>query len=242
MQLLALVPAAGLSRRMGRPKLSLPWGEGTVLEGTVGTLRSAGVDRVLVVIGPHVPELGPLARQAGAMVLALAEPTPDMRATVELGLNWLEQTFHPNDDDAWLLVPADHPALDAAVIRRLVQSWHAGRSIVIPTFAGRRGHPTLIGWQHVAGLRAHPAGDGLNSYLRLHRDETLEVPVDTDAVLFDLDTPEDYERLRASLPPPPGAPRKVTLSQAGNTSRKCKRGRQFSSLTLRARVEFFTGP
>lgn len=196
MQLFAVLPAAGFSRRMGRPKLSLPWGEGTVLEGVVAALRSAGIERVLVVIGPHVPELGALAGQAGALVLQLPEPTPDMRTTLEHGLNWLEQTFHPTAEDAWLLVPADHPTLDAAVVQSLLAAWQPGRSIVVPTFAGRRGHPALIGWGHVAGLRAHPAGQGLNTYLRQHLEQTLEVPVATEEVLQDMDTPEDYDRLQ----------------------------------------------
>jgi len=198
MQVFAVLPAAGFSRRMGRPKLSLPWGESTILEGVVSALRSAGIERVLVVIGPHVPELRPLAERAGALVLPLAEPTPDMRTTLEHGLNWLEQTFHPNDEDAWLLVPADHPTLDARVVRRLLDAWQPGNSVVVPTFAGRRGHPTLIGWSHVTGLRAHPPGQGLNTYLRQHQEGTWEVPVETDAVLHDLDTPEDYQRLRGS--------------------------------------------
>lgn len=195
MAVFAVVPAAGFSQRMGRPKLSLPWNDGTVLEGVVGTLRSAGIERVLVVIGPHVPELGPLAERAGALVLRLAGPTVDMRATVVQGLSWLEQTFHPSDEDAWLLVPADHPALDAELVRRLLAAGQGGQSIVVPTFAGRRGHPTLVGWRHVAGLRAFPVEQGLNSYLRRFPEQTVEVAVSTDAILRDLDTPEDYERL-----------------------------------------------
>ena len=62
----ALIPAAGESRRMGRPKLALPLGEKTVLEHVLDALRHAQVDHMLVVIGPHVAELLPIARDAGA--------------------------------------------------------------------------------------------------------------------------------------------------------------------------------
>src|SRR5207253_7780339 len=113
----AIVPACGHSTRMGRPKLALPLRDHTVIERVVSALRDGGVSTVLVVIGPHVPELAPLARGTGADVLALAEPTPDMRATVEAGLRHLESRFHPNPDDWWLLAPADHPVLSAAVVR-----------------------------------------------------------------------------------------------------------------------------
>jgi molybdenum cofactor cytidylyltransferase len=194
--ILGLLPAAGKSERMGRPKLALPLGGRTVLERVVTALRQGGVDHVLVVAAPHTAELAPLAEAAGAACLLLRHETPDMRATVERGLAWLEDHFHPGPGDAWALVPADHPALDAAVVRRLLDAHAAaGASVVVPTFQGRRGHPTLIGWEHVAGLRAHPPGEGVNAYLRLHRGRTLELAVDSDAVLCDLDTPEDYERL-----------------------------------------------
>ena len=39
----AIVLAAGLSRRMGRPKLSLPWRDTTVIGQVVSVLSAAGV-------------------------------------------------------------------------------------------------------------------------------------------------------------------------------------------------------
>jgi molybdenum cofactor cytidylyltransferase len=185
---------------MGRSKLALPLGERSVLEWVVGALRQAGIEHVLVVVGPHVPELGPLAQAAGAESLMLVEATADMRATVKAGLRWLEDRFHPEPDDKWLLTPADHPALDAAVVRQLLEAGAANpdASIVIPTCQGRRGHPTLIAWRHVAGVRSLPAGEGLNAYLRQHMAETLELPVVSAGIFCDLDTPEDYQRLRGT--------------------------------------------
>jgi CTP:molybdopterin cytidylyltransferase MocA len=68
--------------------------------------------------------------------------------------------------------------------------------IVVPVHEGRRGHPTLIAWRHVAAIREHPSGKGINDYLRSRREQILEIPAPSAAVLWDLDTPEDYERLR----------------------------------------------
>jgi molybdenum cofactor cytidylyltransferase len=195
--MMALVPAGGQSTRMGRPKLLLPLGERTVLEHVIASLRVAEVAPILVVVASHLPQLATVAEQAGADALLLSEATPDMRTTVERGLRWLEERLHPRPDDGWLLVPADHPTLDAAVVRSLVEARarYPERSIFIPTFQGRRGHPTLIAWQHVPGMRSLPAGEGLNLYLRQQAAQTLEVPVLSADVLCDLDTPEDYERL-----------------------------------------------
>lgn len=194
----ALIPAAGKSTRMsGKPKLALPLGGHTVLQRVIFALKRAGVERTLVVVGAHVAELVAHAQSAGAETLLLPIETPDMRATVEAGLRWLEDRYHPQASDGWLLVPGDHPTLDAETVRHLLQAKndHSERSIIVPAFQGRRGHPTLIDWKHVPELRRWPRDQGLNVYLRGCHAETLEIAVATDTILVDLDTPEDYERL-----------------------------------------------
>jgi molybdenum cofactor cytidylyltransferase len=193
-----LIPAAGKSRRMGRPKLSLPWGQHTVLEHVVAAVIEGGVESVLVVVGPGDKELAALAHKAKVAVLELPEDTAEMRDTIERGLAWLEQQFRPTMDDGWLLLPADHPCVDAQVVRQLLamREKTPETSIVVPTFDGHRGHPVWIGWSHIAGIQAMPQGVGLNYYLRQMRDDIFEVPVAASSVLMDLDTPADYDRMK----------------------------------------------
>jgi molybdenum cofactor cytidylyltransferase len=192
----ALLPAAGKSTRMGRPKLTLPLGDRTILEHVIAALHEADVRHILVVIAPQDEELATLALKAGAYVHRLSEETADMRATIEQGLRWV-QGLGP--EDLWLLVPADHPTLSSAVVRKLEQAAqsHPQHSIIVPTFQGRRGHPLALAWKHVDDIRALPPDCGLNTYVRNHAEETLEVPVTTETILWDLDTPEDYERLKS---------------------------------------------
>ncbi len=194
---LALIPAGGRSQRMGRPKLSLPLHGRTVIECVVSALREGGVDNILVVVGPHVAELGPLAEAAGAHVCQLPAETPDMRATVEFGLTAMEQRWRPDAAEPWLLVPADHPTLDSRIVNQLLREYErrGAASILVPVYEGKRGHPAMLAWHHVEGIRRHPAGEGLNTYLRKHAAATREVAVPSREILRDLDTPEDYERL-----------------------------------------------
>ena len=198
----ALIPAAGTSSRMGRPKLALPLGDGTVLGHVVEALRQAELEHILVVVGPHVPELVALAEAAGATALLLAEQTADMRATIEQGLTWLETRFHPGDEESWLLAPADHPTLDASIVTALAaaRTHHAAATLLVPTYQGRRGHPLLLRWSHVPAIRALPSHEGLNVYVRGQTDNIREVELQTAEVLRDLDTPEDYARLVAEWP------------------------------------------
>jgi CTP:molybdopterin cytidylyltransferase MocA len=80
------------------------------------------------------------------------------------------------------------------VVRQLIVTGSDSRSIVVPVHGGRRGHPTLLAWRHVAGIRSLRTGVGINAYLLDH--DVFEVPVADRDVLADLDTPEDWERIK----------------------------------------------
>ena len=110
-------PAGGLEKasRMGRSKLALPVGSSTVLERLVGTLlRRCEIRNILVVPAPEEEHLAALALRAGAKAVRLPKPTNEMRATVAFGLRWLLERGEAVENDSWLLIPADHPALTAA--------------------------------------------------------------------------------------------------------------------------------
>src|SRR4051794_12816777 len=197
MRTFGLIPAAGKSTRMGRPKLLLPLGDTTVLEAVVAAVRAAGVNDVLGVAGPDGPAVASAAGRAGGRGLRPADGTPDMRATCLAGLAWLEASFRPDPDDGWLLLPADHPTVRPEVVRAVLDAAarHPQASAVVPVHDGRRGHPVWLRWRHVEAIRRLPAGQGLNVFVRGVRDETVEVPWPDATILCDLDTPEDYRRL-----------------------------------------------
>ncbi len=66
MPIFALLPAAGVSSRMGCPKLALPLGGRLVLERVLDALRAAKIDKILVVLGPQSRSLQSQATAAGA--------------------------------------------------------------------------------------------------------------------------------------------------------------------------------
>ena len=197
-RLFAIVPAAGLSRRMGQPKLLLTLAGVPIIERLLLALAHPAVTSCSVVVRSGDVALQSEVARLGASLVVPAIDPPDMRASVSLALDSIQREFSPHDDEGWLLVPADHPVLDQGLIEAMLTGWHADHpKILVPRCGPRRGHPTLFRWSLAREVAGIPADRGLNWLLRELADEVTELPVETDAALTDLDTPEDYARLRA---------------------------------------------
>ena len=191
----AVVPAAGRSRRMGQAKLLLPWREATVIEQVLAAWQGSRVASVVVVVHPDDTELANVCRRAGADVQVAATPPPDMKASVRLGLAWLDEHFAPTDADAWMLAPADVPELTSRQIDWVLAEHNpSAAEILVPVHAGRRGHPVLFPWPLAAEVATLAEDEGINALVKRHR--VRELPIDDPGILTDLDTPEDYRRLR----------------------------------------------
>lgn len=196
----ALVPAAGRSTRMGRPKLVLPIGGRAVIARLVHALRVGGAEPVVVVTPPRdepgAAALVAEAAGAGATVLPCPSPTADMRATVEIGIDALARCARP--PLALLLAPGDSPGITPDLVARIIESFRADPSrIVVPRVGPRRGHPVAIPWELAALIPALPPGIGVNALLAEHADRVATLEMDDPGAVADLDTPEDYQRWSA---------------------------------------------
>ena len=72
--------------------------------------------------------------------------------------------------------------------------------IVLPTFEGRRGHPVLFSSEVLEEILALGPSEGANIVVRKNPDRIIEVPVNAPGILVDIDTPEQFERLRKDYP------------------------------------------
>lgn len=184
----AVVPAAGLSRRMGKEKALLPFRSSTVLETVLGALVEAGVRETIVVLRPGLAGAPELAGRWNARVIVNSRSEEEMLTSVRLGIAALS-----SDVEAFFLWPVDHPAVSAPTLAALSRA--ADRtSVVIPRYRGRRGHPVIVGADLRASIERIPPGEGLRHLWRTHRQAVREMDVDDAGILVDLDTPEDYER------------------------------------------------
>jgi molybdenum cofactor cytidylyltransferase len=206
MRAFAIIPAAGRSSRMGRPKLLLPWGGATVIEHVLAAWRESRVERVVVVLHRDDQRLAELCAACGAITVAPDSPPPHMKDSIRHGLAVVAERFDPHDDDAWLVAPADMPGLTAAVIDRLIEAHAAGlaerggaRPVRAARYGSKPGHPVLFPWPLAAEVAQLGDDEGLDALVARHLVAYLDF--DTAARPEDFDTPAEYERLRRRLGP-----------------------------------------
>jgi molybdenum cofactor cytidylyltransferase len=201
----AVVPAAGLSARMGQPKLLMTFDGETLIHRVVTALREGGAGRVVVVtppaIAPEGARIADEARRAGAEVIVPETRPAEMRLSVELGLAMLETGPTPR---LVFLTPGDVPGITPDLVARLREA-ALGRpgSIVAPEYEGRRGHPLVLPWELALEIPALPIGEGVNALVARYRDRLVELPVRLRDVLVDLDTPEDLHLWNLGRSPRP---------------------------------------
>lgn len=190
MKLGAVVPAAGLSRRMGREKLLLSFGSSTVLERVLSTLSAAGVHERVVVLRQGLSEALAIVKRTGSRAVVNPHPEEEMLDSIRLGIAELSP-----DVEAFFVWPADHPAVRSETLMELA-ALAAPRRVAVPVYAGRRGHPALVGGGLFNEILRIPPGEGLRYLWRAAPEILLELPVEDRGVLLDLNTPEDLETLR----------------------------------------------
>ena len=197
-KLFAVIPAAGHSRRMGRPKLLLPLGSKTVIARLLDVIQRREVTETFVVVRQDDEELQREVESAGATVIQPPIDPPDMRDSVEFALQEIGRKHVPAPTDGWLLVPADHPLLDTSVMDSLIARWNQDNcEILVPCFQQKRGHPTFFRWMYADAVFQIPRDRGLNWLTRSNASKVVEFEVETPTVTIDLDSPDDYEQLQA---------------------------------------------
>ncbi len=196
----AIVPAAGHSRRMGRPKLLLPVGDHTVIARMLDTLDRPEITETIVVIRPDDRTLYAELERTQATVFQPNQTPPEMRDSVAYALEDIRRRYSPMDTDGWLLIPADHPLLSREILDALLERWNRGDCrILVPKYQQKRGHPTIFCWELADEIDAIPKDRGLNWLMQKHADEVTELPIDHASIVTDLDSPSDYEALLRNL-------------------------------------------
>lgn len=196
MSLAGIVLAAGRSSRMGSPKALLDFrGEPFVLR-ILEAFEALDLKTRVVVVGPGVEaqEIRNSLTHHDCLVVENPDvdggPIGSLRAALKA-----IQSVAPTGALVW---PVDLPHVRVDTVERLLDVFRRESPFaVVPRFGSRRGHPVIWARAAFAELTESEAArrDGARVVLRAHQADVTEVPVDDPAVIDDLNTPEDYERL-----------------------------------------------
>ncbi len=188
----AIVLAAGESKRMGQPKMLMPWGKSTVLQTVIATMQAAGVDDILVVTGGARSQVEALVGRSAQTIFNEEYAKGEMLSSIQVGL-----AAKMREARAVLICLGDQPQVQERSVRRVRDAFLKSNSnIVVPSFQMRRGHPWLVArslWDELLEMKPPQTP---RDFLNKHAKEIQYVEVDTPTIIEDLDTPDDYLKFK----------------------------------------------
>lgn len=188
----AIILAAGQSRRMGQPKMMLPWGERTVLQQVIATFTDAGISDILVVTGGSREQVEALVGSSARTVFNPDYAAGEMLSSIQCGLAAL-----PPSTRAALIGLGDQPQVQKETVAAVCAAYAQSQSpLVIPSHNLRRGHPWLADRSIWPELLTLPPEQSPRDFMNTHAGLIHYVNVDTPSITQDLDTPEDYLQSR----------------------------------------------
>ena len=191
-----IVLAAGLSRRMGQAKLLLPLEGRPVVRHVAECLLAAGCEPVIVVTGTEHLAIAAALRGLSVELVVNRQPEAGQASSIRVGIGAL-----PPAVGAALVALGDQPFLAPEIIPALrATAERTGKAIVAPRYRDGRGNPVLFTREVFPELHRLSGDQGARSVVE--RDPSRVVLVDFDLPMPpDLDTPEDYARLRSPQDP-----------------------------------------
>ena len=185
--------AAGESRRMGTPKALLKFFSETFLEHLVRETRHPriGVSRVV---------LGAKAEEIRAQLKPLDEYTMVINTDWQRGqlssIHTAIRSLPAGSTEGLMLCPVDHPMISRAIVGELIAAFDGTqKSIVLPTYKGRRGHPVIFRAVLYEELLEASPEVGARQVVWAHADDVLEVPTIEKGVSVNIDDPITYRNV-----------------------------------------------
>jgi molybdenum cofactor cytidylyltransferase len=155
-----------------------------------------------VVLGHRSEEIAADLAGSGAEILVNPRYPEGMLTSVQAGV-----AAAPADTGWFVIALGDQPSLQPSTVERLLaQAERGSATILVPSFNGRRGHPLLIHASHRPEIGSLDGAVGLKELLLRHPAAVLHVVMADEAVLHDMDTPEDYQRELRRLAEQAGLP------------------------------------
>ncbi len=206
-ELSAIILAAGLSSRMGRPKMILPWGEMTIIETVMQVLCEGGLDEIVVVTGGWKEEVETSINRfsrtcemdkegrAKCKIITVHNPNytnGEMITSLNCGLRSVSHA-----SKGAMIALGDNPQIQSVTVRMLREKFLQDEpSILQPVFNGQPGHPWIIHHRLWEDLLSQNLPYTLRDFQRDHQAEMKQILCSTPTITQDVDTPEEYQKFK----------------------------------------------
>ena len=185
----AIILAAGESKRMGSPKMLLPFMGITIIENVIANVSGSKVDNIMVVLGADRDSIVKLIRTKAVNYCYNENYKDGMLSSVVCGFRNI-----PIDHSAVLVFQGDQPLITPKAINSVIEVYlSSGKGIVIPVYESKRGHPILIDRKYRNEIQKLNPAEGLRSLALKYSDDVLEVNTDIAGILRDFDTYDEYK-------------------------------------------------
>ena len=184
-----IILAAGAASRMGQPKLLLPWKGETLIHKTVRTALDALLDPVVIVTGAGAQEITNIVKELPVSIAHNPDWQTGQSTSVRAGIQAL-----PASTQAVIFLLGDQPFVTADLIKELVKTYLQNHSVILAPFIGKQRANPVIFDRLIFDELCQLEGDvGARSIFKKYPPEAM--PWSDERILFDIDTPADYEKL-----------------------------------------------
>ncbi len=197
----AIILAAGESKRMGKTKQLLDVGGKPLLQHILDGIHKTKVDEVILVLGHEAERIREKIDTSRLKVVLNPDYPKGMITSIQRGLQALDER-----SEAFFIVLADQPGIEPRVYNLLIREFRnrfPGKTIFLPAYRGRRGHPALFSVKHRKEAFRIEGDRGFREVLERVPQEVFLVELESESIVHDLDTPEQYQNFIGKKPEEP---------------------------------------
>jgi molybdenum cofactor cytidylyltransferase len=175
---------------MGSPKALLQIKGNTFLQHIVDTVRRAGLENIIAVIGHDAENIRSKFPDNAVQFIVNENYQKGQLSSIQTVIKNI-----PKEVDAILVCPIDRPLVSSGLVQNLLSEFIKSKPpVVIPIYDAKRGHPIIFSSSVFPELMRAPLDIGARAVVWAHHNEVVEVPTNEEGVLINIDTPELYEK------------------------------------------------
>lgn len=184
-----LIPAAGVSSRMGKWKMTLPYKKTTIIENSIKNALTA-CNRVIVVTGYRSDELVKLVQKPKSVITTTNNNFGNgMFSSIQAGVDLI-------DSEWFFITMGDMPDINENIYKSLIEAKDKNLNnfdIIRPIYKGKRGHPVLLHKKTIKAILAEPFSSEMKNVFSHFN--VLDIDMNLPDTFMDIDTPGEYKQI-----------------------------------------------